>query len=112
MKTPDEIKRGLECCKDTRCEGCPYFDIHHCAAENGLDALALIRQLEAQVPRWIPVEERLPKKWMQVLAYTSDGYRETMVYDGHWWWQRDVVVNVTHWMPLPEMPKEEEHGWD
>lgn len=104
MKTPEEIKLGLECCVDYDCTGCSEQLME--------DALAYIRQLEAQVPRWISVEERLPKKWMQVLAYTSDGYRETMVYDGHWWWQRDVIKNVTHWMPLPEMPKGEEHGWD
>lgn len=146
MKTPEEIKLGLECCSSTAncADGCPY----HVTVEGSLgcdemgcddsllpDALALIQQLEwevdslkhdesfwraiaklndktideqmALIPRWIPVEERLPEKWMHVLAYTSDGYRETMVYDGHWWWQRDVVVNVTHWMPLPEPPEED-----
>lgn len=63
-KTPDEIKRGLECCKrymggapDSNCDVCPYQ--YSCS---GLydDFLAYIRQLESQVPKWISVEERLP----------------------------------------------------
>ena len=49
MKSPDEIKKGLECCKDTHCKVCPYINIHRCAEENGIDALALIQQLEASV---------------------------------------------------------------
>ena len=48
-KTPDEIKKGLECCSnsDGTCEGCPYVD-GECRAFEQLsaDALAIIQQLE------------------------------------------------------------------
>ena len=55
MKTPDEIKKGLECCamSSYRCEDdCPYRE--QCRNEQGgkamnEDALALIQQLEATV---------------------------------------------------------------
>lgn len=110
MRKPEEIKRGLECCMDTRCEGCPYFDIHHCAVENGLDALALVRQLEAQVPRWISVEERLPEDGQAVIVVLADrwcmmGWR----WQGKWYTKPTIVeTGVTHWMPLPEAPKEDD----
>lgn len=53
MKTPDKIKKGLECCgKGTACRGrCPYygpkFDINSCTGKLSRDALALINKLEA-----------------------------------------------------------------
>lgn len=76
MKTPEEIKRALECSVaqvDGRCEEyaacvcCPLF------AENvGMeDIAAYIQQLEAQVSKWISVEERLPKNEEFVLIATK-----------------------------------------
>ena len=48
-RTPDEIKKGLECCMDHdgTCEDCPYVD-GECRAFEQLaaDALALIQQLQ------------------------------------------------------------------
>ena len=44
-KTPDEIKKGLECCARGDCHSCPYVD--NCILSTA-DALALIRQLQAQ----------------------------------------------------------------
>ena len=54
MKSPDEIKKGLECCAmySYRCEDdCPYRE--QCRNEQGgkamnEDALALIQQLESE----------------------------------------------------------------
>ena len=47
-KTPDEIKKGLECCTSRDCGGskCPYFNAKPCNAANSADALALIQQLQ------------------------------------------------------------------
>lgn len=79
-----------------------------------------IEKLRAQLPRWIPVEERLPEYGVRVLAtdmYEGDDYtgiwtREEYEdeadgcwYDDHGWWH--ASDDVTHWMPLPEPPKEE-----
>ena len=58
MKTPDEIKKGLECCSyNGRCDGCPYnvtvegaYGTEELGCDDTLqpDALAYIQQLEAE----------------------------------------------------------------
>lgn len=53
MKTPDEIKKGLECCKKSFCfhecmRICPYFKENSCGVKLYNDALAYIQQLEAE----------------------------------------------------------------
>lgn len=51
-KTPDEIKKGLECCMDYQncTEGedpqCPYYDAQRCMDALLADALVLIQSLE------------------------------------------------------------------
>lgn len=80
-----------------------------------------IEKLRGQVPRWIPVEERLPEYGVRVLA--TDMYEEddcTGIWtreeypddpeDGCWiddrgWWH--AFDDVTHWMPLPDRPEAE-----
>lgn len=52
MKTPDEIKKGLECCYSPvepmlRCEECPYKGSIVCKMRLHTDALDYIQQLEA-----------------------------------------------------------------
>lgn len=74
--------------------------------------------------KWIPVTERLPEIWEPVLVKYlnyNDGsahptYVDTAVLlDGNvwYWWEGDigdcdneVKCTITHWMPLPEPPKE------
>lgn len=112
MKTPDEIKKGLECCMMEECfgekENCPYTaDPALCVGVMCEDALAYIKQLEEQIPRWIPVEERLPEKHQGVIVHCKDGYVTLMCYDGRdWSWNGKQDNSGTHWMPLPEPPKE------
>jgi hypothetical protein len=52
MKTPDEIKKGLEVCSDaletSNCPNCPYYKVSGCADKVLVDARALIQQLEAK----------------------------------------------------------------
>lgn len=65
-------------------------------------------KLKAQVPRWIPVEERLPKKEEDVLVHYAGG-RIDMDWVGKlgaFRWE-EVNGEATHWMPLPQAPKEE-----
>ena len=52
---------------------------------------------------WISVKERLPEPWTQVIGILPDGgFRVTWTYyDGSWW-----DSGITHWMPLPDPPKE------
>ena len=65
--------------------------------------------------KWIPVTERLPEEYVNVLCHLRSLDRKSEYYsidhlmeDGQWWkaansWKHEV----THWMPLPEPPKEE-----
>ena len=66
--------------------------------------------------RWIPVTERLPKHLTSVIVHRKDGgifiweYFDTSPTDECWIDDSANVYlfyDVTHWMPLPEPPKEE-----
>ena len=65
MKSPDEIKKGLEICScdedRDKCVRCPYFDGTCRNDLNAIekDALALIQQLEAQNAELIKIIEQL-----------------------------------------------------
>ena len=53
MKTPEEIKKGLEACGSDECHGhhayCPYADDFFCTTHICGDARAYIQQLENQI---------------------------------------------------------------
>jgi len=62
---------------------------------------------------WVSVKERMPEKNSEMLLLMCvDGYELGYYerYKGYGW--TNVLgtdcLNVTHWMPLPEPPKEEE----
>ena len=91
------------------------------AEESALVLKKEIEKLRAQLPRWIPVEERLPKYGVRVLAtdmyeeddctgiWTREEYPDDPEYgcwiDERGWWH--AFDDVTHWMPLPETPEVE-----
>ena len=68
---------------------------------------------EVAKPRWIPVTERLPEEhgWYlcAVKSFFGKGsFVDACKYDGHYFVQDGLATErVTHWMPLPEPPKEE-----
>lgn len=73
MKSPDEIKKGLECCRDKMpCMQCEYYDQrdHKYTCETALlaDALALIQQLEEQVRDFTKKMEQLKRERDALLA--------------------------------------------
>ena len=58
------------------------------------------------VQKWIPVSERLPKFGQQVIVSCA-GYEVDYVTAMNFWnAERDEWQSITHWMPLPEPPKE------
>lgn len=119
MKTQEEIKKALECCgADEPCgEECPYLpEVDLCIGMIARDALACIPQLEAQQPRWISVKERLPENGQKVIAtFKNEGgviVDQARYSNGEFDFASWAYVwheNITHWMPMPEPPKEEHH---
>ena len=73
------------------------------------EAEELRKAREAQ--RWIPVSERLPDKFNRVLALLKGSKFQVVarIIGGKWVvsWNNDRCPEITHWMPLPEPPKEE-----
>lgn len=79
----------------------------------------LEQALYMPLPRWIPVTERLPEKKKYVLVrYKNNDMAVACWFDGDedilFWramidegWRADCDTEPTHWMPLPEPPKEE-----
>lgn len=79
---------------------------------------ACIAELEAQVPRWVPVGERLPAEddlfvgfSALVIICLSNGFRTSGFYDyrqQRWVYRHSETTPhllVTHWMELPPAPK-------
>lgn len=143
-KTPEEIKKGIECCSRVgHCYECPYKEeCLYLVYENPMhmDTLAYIQQLEerlddivktvneyyasrgmlipelcreidkakAQVPRWISVKERLPEDGKTVFVVCKDGFTTMMLFrDGNWYWYGITYDSITHWIDLPQPPREE-----
>lgn len=88
----------------------------HVLIKEALD-MAIDALREQDERRWIPVAERLPQNYISVLVYIPGETPLPTVHeayiadDGEW---RSFAVygvenaDVTHWMPLPEPPKENE----
>lgn len=81
-------------------------------AADMLEKLAAER--DAKKPEWISVKDRLPDKKCEAYLCSLDSclfpgsqYISIRAFcdDGKW----EANGTVTHWMPLPEPPKEEEH---
>lgn len=125
--TSEKIVQSLRCCfgfggcQDCAARGIEYEPLPckmSCKESLGLFAADLIEQqdariagLEAKVPRWIPVTEKIPPDQEEVLVLTRSKNGVRNVDKGYWaidhFIHRGRTV-VTHWMPLPEAPKEVE----
>lgn len=129
MVEREKVIRGLECWlnDDTHCpdDDCPYMGPLICDQTAILnDAITILKAHdvpETNVGKWISVKDRLPEEGVLVLvAFDVDfGLGETRTVDTAMR-QESVFcgggldnylafpceVDVTHWMPLPEPPKE------
>lgn len=113
-----ELLRGASerhnsiCSQHGLCRGCPNKEIADCRLGNIADFLI---SNGVTIQRWIPANEP-PKKYRDeygelfpflVCEYgTEEPFRA--FYDGREWGDGYFEITVTHWMPLPEAPKEEE----
>lgn len=60
---------------------------------------------------WISVKERLPDINDEYIVFTEDAEVFICEYlpSVNQWWDRDASIiygRITHWMPLPDPPKE------
>ena len=139
----EKLVEAIKLCGSTpsvyQCKQCAYWaggDMSQCIPRMAADVADTLERLQAendrlkaQVPRWIPVEERLPEeegayivcvdgevKWD---AYCRFGRKERwLCYDGR---LNALYIDpysskpkreppyprVTHWLALPKAPKEE-----
>lgn len=105
------IEEILECCSSD------FDSEYECGYDDGLrQGVHRLKHLPPAEHQWIPVTERLPLYGQDVLAVRTYGDGEKcqevlMAHIAVWneetgekWWN---ATNITHWMPLPEPPKEE-----
>lgn len=131
MTSPNQVARIKKVLMDTEklCGNCRYNGVSDCNRPDGLcemfdavwDALDYIQELEkrvadleAKVPKWVSVKDRLPDKESMLCLVISDGD----LYVSHWHWSGggpwfftdgEYDCNVTHWAKAPELPKEENY---
>ena len=114
MRDYAELVKALRVCGSAPydCSDCP-IESDKCNGVMSLFSKAAdaIEELLAAVPKWISVDERLPDVAEKVITYNGNFVSEN--------WLCTVASKVgkikvwaysegfvTHWMPLPEPPKE------
>ena len=107
-------KAAIEAVEDCayRCPKMQSETDYNCGVESSAMALESLAPAVNPEPRWIPVTERLPEEMTPVLTWSCPGnFMQTARWDGSEWkntWNLALLRYVTHWMPLPERPKEVE----
>lgn len=131
--TTAELAKALWRCATGEGKGCADCNVtmtHNkktgcilgCAESLRLQAADRLEELEQELAtlreqqRWIPVTERLPEALEIVLTICVDRRKNSEIHRrinccdaiGEWLLTPPLYA-VTHWMPLPEPPKEEHH---
>ena len=91
-------------CICTDCYVCDYFQTKFCKPTKMADYL-LSNGVTFQ--KWIPVTERLPEHGQEVIVYSGNVLKPTVFAYQFWNPKYDSWKHITHWMPLPEPPKED-----
>lgn len=92
--------------------GCTRSQCGFTKEEDGADCCTFVKEIEAAPaveaePKWISVEERLPENFDTVIIWRNDCRNACIGWLIDDRWSVPKGVKVTHWMPLPEAPKEE-----
>ena len=124
MKTSEEIKDALlkHASAGNYCLACSYHNDPYepgirCADNMCYDAHEYIEILEdynreifERMPKWVSVKERLPENGGVYLCCLNNEFRTICYFYGEQWDDLEsayVTHLVTHWMPLPNLPKED-----
>ena len=129
--TNEEVLITLRRCNGRDCVGCPTQRKEGCMRTLMNGAADLIEKLTDRCARyaeeiavlqerekWVPVTERLPEVWrndetselVNYMIYSPDFGVDIGNYHANAkkWLCMALPCTVTHWMPLPEPPKEVE----
>lgn len=89
------------------CDDPSVFGCTHCKYEDNQGGVEVddVDFEDVVIRQWISVEDRLPEEDQKVLAYTAESQGTFEEYRLCFGWA--IKGRVTHWMPLPEPPKEE-----
>ena len=112
----DKLIEKIRCCvEQIRCADCRYS--MDCEGDRMLMSQAADAIEELSKQKWIPVTERLPEpdktdsNGFAVQYLVMNGWRKAVARRTDKYWvlfgTSIVLKYVTHWMPLPEPPKEE-----
>lgn len=107
------LRNQVECDKKLYPQGPPFETLLLDLAADAIEELSAYKKIaldehnraakKAWEHRWISVEERLPEERKDVLVALRRGEIAVDYYQPNRWGYSDV----THWMLLPEPPKEE-----
>lgn len=110
---------GANVCKYEACVGCEHQDnLGTCIDYQKTNLADYLIANGVTVKKWIPVSERLPEVGRDVLVIKDNSDRNMAVWrlyrtipSEEPYWEDEVgdglLVNAaSHWMPLPELPKE------
>lgn len=128
MKTPEEIKKGLGLCSKAHrnvCGKCPYnCDSARCIRYMAKDALAYIQQLEDHIgdltQDGAPLDQHQGEGAGTLYKYTGVHPQQRSIppvrecfrvcvgdADSYYFPVLADYKDITHWMEIPEPPKEE-----
>ncbi len=101
------------------CASCEY-QYPDCPADEGVvfgcgkgnDNICQCQKYVAKTPRWFSVKDKLPENGVAVIVTDGIDVGEGMRYQRQnetevWFTPLADVDNITHWQPMPELPKEE-----
>ena len=113
---PEEVQRAIETMENIVIEAeeaVAYFAVNDLNIENAMKNLAdysLAISALRQMQGWIPVINNTYPHDTDVLCIQEFGARFVAQCEsdsGHWYKDFDKMADPTHWMNLPEPPKEE-----
>ena len=65
-----------------------------------------ISSIKPKESDWISVKDKMPPEDEAVLAWNKEGFPMIDVWSGKMWGYAWTVDEISHWMPLPNPPKE------